>query len=40
MNRTVNQLVNALHLDPKREAAVRKIIENAGGVNDSTPVVN
>lgn len=40
MNRTVNQLVNALHLDPKREAAVRKIIENAGGVNDSTPIIN
>ena len=40
MNRTVNQLVNALHLDPKIEAAVRKIIENAGGVNDSTPIVN
>lgn len=40
MNRTINQLVNALHLDPKREAAVRKIIENAGGINDSTPIVN
>lgn len=39
MNRTLNQLINQLHLDPKKEAAVRKIVENAGGINDSTPVV-
>lgn len=29
MNRTLNQLINQLHLDPKKEAAVRKIVENA-----------
>lgn len=40
MNKTTNQYINALHLDPKKEAAVRKIIENAGGVNDSTPIVD
>lgn len=39
MNRTLNQLINQLHLDPKKEAAVRKIVENAvsnnsGGYTD------
>lgn len=39
MNKTTNQYINQLNLDPKREAAVRKLVENAGGVNDSTPLV-
>jgi hypothetical protein len=29
MNKRINQLINQLHLDPKKEAAVRKIVENA-----------
>lgn len=37
MNKRINQLINQLHLDPKKEAAVRKIVENAGGINGSTP---
>lgn len=37
MNKEINQLINQLHLDPKREAAFRKIVENAGGSNNSTP---
>lgn len=36
MNKTINQLINQLHLDPKKEAAVRKIVENVGGSNNST----
>lgn len=39
MNKTTNQYINQLNLDPKKEAAVRKLVENAGGVNDSTPLV-
>lgn len=39
MNKTINQYINQLNLDPKKEAAVRKLVENAGGVNDSTPLV-
>lgn len=35
MNRTFNQLINQLHLDPKKEAAVRKIVENAISNNQS-----
>lgn len=31
MNKTINQYINQLHLDPKREAAVRKIVTLAGG---------
>lgn len=27
MNKTINQYINQLHLDPKREAAVRGIIQ-------------
>ena len=30
MNKRINQLINQLHLDPKKEAAVREIVENAG----------
>ena len=50
MNKTINQYINQLHLDPKREAAVRKLFEavassdNSGGSNESpnpdTPVDN
>lgn len=29
MNKRINQLINQLHLDPKKEAAVREIVENA-----------
>ena len=29
MNKRINHLINQLHLDPKREAAVREIVENA-----------
>lgn len=39
MNKTTNQYINQLNLDPKKEAAVRKLVENAGGVYDSTPLV-
>lgn len=39
MNKTTNQYINQLNLDPKREAAVRKLVEGAGGVSDSTPLV-
>ena len=28
MNKTINQYINQLHLDPKREAAVRKLVES------------
>lgn len=35
MNRTLNQLINQLHLDPKKEAAVRKIVENAVSNNQN-----
>lgn len=31
MDKTINQYINQLHLDPKREAAVRKIVTLAGG---------
>ena len=50
MNKTINQYINQLHLDPKKEAAVRKLIQavasndNSGGSNESpnpdTPVAN
>lgn len=37
MNKTINQYINQLHLDPKREAAVRKLIQSvsqsSGGSN-------
>lgn len=33
MNKEINQLINKLHLDPKKEAAVRKIVENVGSNN-------
>lgn len=39
MNKTTNQYINQLNLDSKREAAVRKLVEGAGGVSDSTPLV-
>ena len=47
MNKRINQLINQLHLDPKKEAAVREIVENAlnnnqnGGSNsgNSGPVI-
>lgn len=42
MNKRVNQLINQLHLDPKKEAAVRKIVENAVSNNSgggSGPVI-
>ena len=39
MNKTTNQYINQLNLDPKREAAVRKLVKGAGGVSDSTPLV-
>lgn len=39
MNKTTNQYINQLNLDPKRETAVRKLVEGAGGVSDSTPLV-
>lgn len=39
MNKTTNQYINQLNLDPKREAAVRKLVEGAGGVSNSTPLV-
>ncbi len=35
MNRTLNQLINQLHLDPKKEAAVRKIVYTAISNNQS-----
>lgn len=31
MDKTINNYINQLHLDPKKEAAVRKIVELAGG---------
>lgn len=38
MNKTINQYINQLHLDPKREAAVRKLIQSvsqsSGGSNE------
>lgn len=45
MNKTINQYINQLHLDPKREAAVRKLIQsvsqssggNSGGSNTPEP---
>lgn len=40
MDKTTNQLINQLHLDGKKENAVRKLVENAGGVNSQTPLVN
>lgn len=39
MNKTINNYINQLKLDPKKEAAVRKLIESVE-VSDSTPVVN
>lgn len=37
MNKTINQYINQLHLDPKREAAVRKLVQSvsqsSGGSN-------
>lgn len=35
MNKRINQLINQLHLDPKKEAAVREIVENVGSNNQS-----
>lgn len=45
MDKTINQYINQLHLDPKREAAVRKLIQsvsqsnggNSGGSNTPEP---
>lgn len=49
MNKTINQYINQLHLDPKREAAVRKLVQsvsqssggsnggNSGGSNTPEP---
>lgn len=31
MDKTINSYINQLHLDPKKEKAVRKIVELAGG---------
>lgn len=36
MNKRINQLINQLHLDPKKEAAVRKIVENAVSNNQNS----
>lgn len=40
MDKTTNQLINQLHLDGKKENALRKLVEKAGGVNSQTPLVN
>lgn len=40
MDKTTNQLINQLHLDGKKENAVRKLVEKAGGVNSQTPLVD
>ena len=36
MNKTINQYINQLHLDPKKEAAVRKLVANTGGGGGSS----
>ena len=38
MDKTINQYINQLHLDPKKEAAVRKLIQavsNSSGNNSN-----
>ena len=36
MNKTINQYINQLHLDPKREAAVRKLIQSVSQSSGSS----
>lgn len=44
MDKTINQYINQLHLDPKREAAVRKLIQSvsqsSGGSNGTSAPAN
>lgn len=37
MDKKINHLINQLHLDPKREAAVRKLVNSMAQSNTATP---